>query len=476
MKFQVFKDGSTAKEMDLGGTYLFGSDGIPLRRGQVTFENGILNCDKGNIETAGMAILWPVRGYGKIMLPTTCLPERDRPYILNVELARGKLMQIVNNCEEWSLFGNNSLGLVYKDARQLFTRALQNISDPPKAAKLADDALRKAIKFSDHFTLKQADLMLKHRVNNRSISRAALGCIVDPKQVGKEEYIKTMQEIAGCAYVPVNWAEIEKSRGQYDFAKLDNCIKALIHKRFMLTVGPLLQFDKQHIPQWLIGQKASFEKIRECAYRFVYEMVERYSSVIKNWVVAGGFNCKNYFGFNFEQILEMTRAACMSAKDGDARARKIIEIHDPWGQYYATTQGTIPPLVYMDMVIQSGVNFDVFALQMDLSSTKRDMMQVSSLLDYMAPVAKTFYITSLNVPRGYANEHSQEQINSQQGQWLECLYRISLSKPLVDTVIYSLLADEPENAAGHSGLITEKLEPKDAFLRLRKLRKIICTK
>ncbi len=104
MRFQVFSKGSTVEDFALHGAYLFGSDGMAIRKAQISFTDGLLECYKPNQETAGLALLWPIEGFGRVLLPTTCLPERDEPYNLNLELARGRLMQIINKREDWSIF------------------------------------------------------------------------------------------------------------------------------------------------------------------------------------------------------------------------------------------------------------------------------------------------------------------------------------------------------------------------------------
>ena len=106
MKFQVFKNGQELKKFELCGAYLFGTDGIAVRHAKIKFKNGFIECKKPTQETAGLALVWPVNDSESILLPTTCLPERDRPYNLNVEIARAKLMQIVSKREDWSFFGN----------------------------------------------------------------------------------------------------------------------------------------------------------------------------------------------------------------------------------------------------------------------------------------------------------------------------------------------------------------------------------
>ena len=185
MKFQVFKDGKLVKDFKLCGAYLFGTDGIAIRKAKIGFKNGVITCEKSNFETAGLALLWSIDSIGKILLPTTCLPEREKPYILNVEIARAKLMQIINKCEDWSYFNNQ--GDLSEDARKLFTKAIQNISDAPLASKFADESLKKSIALSESLAVKQSINLFNKRVKNRRFGRGCLGCNLDSAFIGDEK-------------------------------------------------------------------------------------------------------------------------------------------------------------------------------------------------------------------------------------------------------------------------------------------------
>jgi hypothetical protein len=177
VEFQVFKKGKIVKDFAVHGAYIFGTDGIAVRRTQISFNNGTISCAKPNMETAGLALLWPVEGFGKVLLPTTCLPDRSRPYILNLELARAKLKQVVNKREDWSFFGGiEGLEDIAKEAQDLFIKAIQNISDTSLASKLADESLKKAMVLSESMALKQAESLFEARGKNRGFGRGCLGC------------------------------------------------------------------------------------------------------------------------------------------------------------------------------------------------------------------------------------------------------------------------------------------------------------
>lgn len=492
MKFQVFRKGEIAKDFILTGVTLFGMDRIPFRSTKfVTFQDGIIDCkERSASEPAGLSLLWPVEGFGSISLCTTRLPEREQPYILNVELARAKLMEITFKREDWSIFDQKSyLGEQAEEIQWLFIQMLENINEPGKASVLADGCLVKALKYSEQLALKYSEVIFETRLKSRSFARSSLGCIVDPKKLENKNYLKAVFELFAHISIPVEWSKIEAVKGEYDFTELDKCIEILGKKRMLICAGPLLCFEEKSLPEWLRGQ-TDFEIIREASYEFVSKVVTRYAKYVHIWLVLGGLNAYNHFAFTFEKVLEITRTACLAAREADSRSLKMIEIVCPWGEYYAHNQDTIPPLVYIDMVTQAGINYDALGVQMVFGKNVpgmqvRDMMQISAMLDRFAPIPKPLHITSFGVPdTNDAEGQGQQQAGmwykpwdqAQQAKWIEEFCKIAFSKTFVNTVTYSALADGNENVLAGGGLLTDKFQPKKAFMTMVKLQRKILQK
>lgn len=489
MKFLVYKNGQLCSDFTLSGAYLFGADLIPFRHvDAITFSDGVIECSKKSQDSAGLSLLWPVDGFGRLLLSTTRIPERQEPYILNVELARARLMQITLKREDWALFDqSDELEAQAEEAQSLFIEALQNISEPDKASVLADLALAKGLEFSEKLAARHAEQYLSLRFKNRGLGRHSLGCTVDPTLLDNERYRKWLLEMFGFITIPVNWGKIETKRGEYDFDLIDHCMDHLSGKRLALCAGPLLCFSPEMVPEWLLKEEKNFEKIRERAYEFVTKIVTRYGKYVHAWRVISGMNAVNCFGFSFEQSLEMTRTACLAAKSADSKSRKIVEIMGPWGEYYASDKTTVPPLVYADMVIQSGISFDAFGIQFHFGRDVpgmhvRDMMQISSRLDCFAAVPKAIHITGVSVPDRFGSGPNAAELAGAwrkewdpglQAEWLEQFYKVALGRPFINTVTYSHLADSPEVPVAGCGLLSEKYSPKQAFLVVAKFQKAI---
>ena len=483
----VFNKGMKALSYDLDGAYVFGSDGIAIRRVKLTFNDGVIDCKKPNKSTSGLALLWSVEGFGKLLLPTTCLPERQRPYNLNVEITRAKLMQIINKREDWSVFNSPPvLTELSEQAQDLFIKAVQNLSNPAKAAQLADESLRRAMIFSERLSIRQAESFFNAKSSGHGFSRGCLGCQLDPRRINDPAYIDGLMELFGLVLVPVRWSDVQIEKGKYEFSLIDECISVLNKKKLAICAGPLICFSPDCLPRWLLSdKKADFEKIRDSAYQFVFQLVSRYSDRIRSWIVISGLNMFNHFGFNFEQVLEITRATNMAIKSISNRVLKIIELSNPWGEYYSQLNNTIPPLVYVDMIMQSGIGFDAFGLQMRFGKNEfgmhvRDMMTISANLDRFALLGKALYITAVEVPSLLDSDKAESSgiwhskwDEELQGQWMEQFYKIALSKPFIDSVVYSNLVDNKDSIISSSGLLKENLEPKRSFMVMKKLHNVI---
>lgn len=491
MKFQVFKDGKIAKDFVPVGVTLFGADRIPFRSTKyITWQDGIIDCKARGSEPAGLSLLWPVEGFGNVMLYTTRLPERQQPYNLNVEIVRGKLMEIATKREDWAIFEQTSqLTHQAEELQKSFIEMLENMNDPAKASILADKCLTKAMLYAEQLASKYAGVLFEARLRSRGFARSSLGCKIDPDKLHDKNYLKGAFELFAHVSLPISWAKIEKEKGQYDFTELDQNMSVLGRRRLLLCAGPLLNFSPEHLPAWMKG-KHEFETIREASYEFVSKIVTRYSKYVHMWKVISGLNAQNIFKFSFERILEITRTACLAAREADNRSVKMIDIVCPWGEYYAYDSDTIPPLVYIDMVTQAGINYDALGVQILFGKDEpgmhvRDMMQISALLDKFMPLPKQVHITSFAVPdnntakgQGEKNAGVWHKAWDQdvQSQWVEEFCKIAFSKPFVNTVTYSALADSDEKQISGAGLVNDNLEPKKAFMSLAKLQRQILQK
>jgi len=282
-----------------------------------------------------------------------------------------------------------------------------------------------------------------------------------------------------------------------------------------LRGAPLLCFTERHIPDWLYIWEHDFDTIRDLAFEHVRRVINRYGQHIQTWTVIRGIHAPTCFAFSFEQLMELTRMAAALCKQVSPRGTALVELVFPFGEYYARNQRTIPPLLYADMVVQSGVSFDGFGLRFQLGAPMdgmfaRDLFAISTVLDLFAKLGKPLHITGVEVPSqtGARGESEPDQTPSSTGagywhapwnetiqaEWLQRFYEIALSKPFVESVTWESLWDSSAHSTeatgrtpkvsgmsdaasaagpGHGGLLRSDLVPKAAYKKFLEFRQSV---
>lgn len=491
LSFAVYENGQLAKNVDLDGAYVVGTDDVPLRA-EFTLDGGVIECTKRAAGPAGLAILWNVEGVGRVLVETIRVQERDHPYVLQVELARGRLLRLLHKLEEWELTDMGALAAEREQidaSRDLLIKALQADS-PADAAAIADQSLSVAMRASQRLSRLHARQLLVDRAESGVSARRFFGCSVSlapPTDLVQ----KRLSGAIDFVTLPLVWRDIEATEQSFNWRPLDAWVEALAKSKTPIHASPLLSFAEQNVPAWLYLFEHDFDTLRDLAFEHVRRVMNRYGQYINAWTAISGVHATNCFAFNFEQLIELTRMSTSLAKQMSPRGTALVEIVTPWGEYYATNQRTIPPFLYADMVIQSGVSFDAFAVRLQFGpgtngTCLRDLFQLSAMLDQFSKLGKPLHITAAEVPSEPLPQNSadsgatfdggtfcQPWSEEVQTQWLQDVVEIALSKSFVESVSWHTLADHSGMQVPSGGLLRSDLAPKKSYNKLVELRSLI---
>ncbi len=485
-KFLVFPTDNRKVPPDLHGAHLVGNDNVPIRA-DIRWEGKFIRCTPRMQDPVGLSLLWPTKGFGTIQLQTTRLPGREQPYNLHLELARHQLMRVTVKREEWGLFdysGMDEIAARIDRSRDAFIRALQEADRPAAAARHADESLAHGLWAAEEMSHFHAAIFLGRRQQTGGFGRPFLGVKIPEGGTGPEG-ARRAAEAFDFVYLPFVWRNIQPAEQAPSYEALEATVKACSAARLALRGGPLLSFGVSSVPDWMYIWENDFESIYEAAREHVERTVQRFSKQISSWVVASGVQADNVFGFSIEQTMELTRMAATVTKQVAPRSQVLIDLSQPWGEYYARNQQTVPPLLYADMAVQSGINFDGFGLQFVFGLASdgfhlRDPFQVSALIDKLANLGKPLHITAIGAPSCLAPEADAGPPGGEwhapwseavQAEWLRTLCEVALSKPYVETVCIQSLVDGPDNIIAGGGVLRADLTPKPAFTSLVELRK-----
>jgi hypothetical protein len=556
LSFAISDNPSTpaaTRDVSFKTAYLIGPDEVPVQA-DIRLTDGILRCEKRSGESAALCAQILVepseaspegRSVGLVALQTCLLPERDRPYLLSLELARHRLMLVLNKLEDWALFDLPATDPVletFERARLAFTRAVvaaggtekADARFTPETDRLGREALSLALEASELLTLRQATVQHGKRMSGELADAAAristpanaitdheaaesrnaligsvgvilpsppqVGCVVNPDQFSPALQ-KVAQACADFICLPMRWIDMEPTEGKYAFAKTDRWIEwAVRHARLPIVGGPVIEFRPRSVPDWLYIWEHDYETLRELVYEHVKNIVTRYRRTVGTWTIASGLHVNTNFSLSYEQVMDLTRMCVMVVRKLQPSARVVIEIDQPWGEYYAENPRSVPPLTYAEAISQAGIHADLFGLRVEMGQPElghgtHDLMAFSALLDRYATLERPLCISALSAPSepidaSPAGPRSRAGAPSRptepgywrtpwsaeaQCRWMTSLTAIATSKPYVHSVCWHELYDQPRSGPSTGiyradGLLTSAGQPKPALTRLAEIK------
>jgi hypothetical protein len=456
--FAIFEQSSPghsqpAKTWPLRHAHMFGADDVPIP-GEVKFdaEAGVIRCSKRTPDSSGLSLQFPIdaipgrAGAGLLTLQTCLLPERDKPYLLSLELARHRIMLILNKLEDWALFdlpASDEGMQLFEKARQAFTDAVVAQGDTAgvpaggfystKADELARLSLAYAMEAGELLTLSHAKTQFGKRMSGELAQAAArvaaptnaltdhevaesrnallgsVGVILPtPPQIGcvvsSEQFTPALQKAVqlGCDFIsmPMRWVEMEPTEGRYVFSKTDRWIEwAIRTARVPIVGGPVVDLRRGSVPEWLYIWEHDYQTLRELVYEHVKNLVTRYRRTVGTWTVVSGLHVSSNFTLSLEQVMDLTRLAVMVVRKLQPSAKVQVQIDQPWGEYFAfSNTRAMPPIMYAEMVGQAGINPDLFSLRVEMGQAEpgrstRDLMALSAMLDRFAALERPLSVT-----------------------------------------------------------------------------------
>ncbi|MEM8738635.1 MAG: endo-1,4-beta-xylanase [Planctomycetota bacterium] len=495
LKFNVYRDGEPAAAWPLRNAYLVDSEGNGVRC-TFTFEDGLIVCEKREVGTAALCLQHTAGELGELTLQTCLLPERDEPYVLSVELARHRLMTVYNKLEDWAMFELEPTHPVSKreeKARELFIEALcHQKEDPVKAAALANDSLAASLDGSEELALAHSELLLNRRKEAGALPKWPIGCGVALGQ-GDDRLRAGLAGNFDYVQLPMPWKELSPEENEYRWDAMDAWAAWAQSVRKPVIAGPVVSFEPSCLPDWLYIWEHDYDTVRDLIYEHIERVVERYKHVVSAWNIVSGLHVNSHFTFNFEQLMDLTRMSTMLVKKLHPEASVIVELRQPFGEYYASNARSIPPMMYVDLLIQSSIQFDAFGVRLPMGQAvegqyTRDLMQFSSMLDQFTGFGKQLFVT-VGAPSEpvtdmmIASSASEDPVDDNsghwrrpwspvvQGHWLEAVLQIAMSKPYVEAVCWQDFIDHPHIELPLSGLVSEDHQPKNAFKRLVHFRR-----
>jgi len=479
MRFLVSGPESLDEEV-LERIYMIGFDGL-IWRSHARLEAHILGVQRDVDDSGKLFFPWRTAGKSELVLSTCSLIQRQRPYQLEVELARGTVNSIRNQLAIWHQSGLKipvSIRTSLAEACGYFALAATAQHEPKAAVKHALRAIDVAIPVAEQ--LAECYALEAIRCRGTSMANVMFGICLGhhpPDETRTAELLSTFN----TAVVPIGWKESWPQRDQSDYAAVDRHIQWALSCDLNIFSGPLISFARHRCPTWALDLKG--EELATAILAHLRAAVVRYRDRVQLWEVAAQFNSPEVLDLSEEQRLKLVVRAVENVRQLDPRTPLVVGFDQPWGEYTAQQQSDVPPIHLADSLLRadlgiSGIVLEInygyhpggtypygpleFSRQLDRWS----LLRVPILMRISAPSAGGEDPLAASTARVSGEGNSP----ATQHNWVERFVPLMLAKNSVQVITWNELTDQQRHELPHAGLYDRFGQGKPALQALREIR------
>lgn len=467
--------------------YVAGGEEIPWRT-KARLEGELLIVERANNDSGCVSVPWMVDGQGELVLATATLMERERPYLLEVELARGLIHRVRNRLFVWQWLGMHTPDLLLEqlsDATCLFSRAATARDDLPLAGEKANAAIALALATSEELVASYAKQAINSRQQQTPVS-TLMGFNLGPK-LPSVEMRRQLVDACNIVQLPISWRAIEQSEGKRNWKQTDEQLAWSQKSGLKVAAGPLLQLDDRGIPDWMVLWDGEFENLMHVLLDHVRAVVSRYAGRVHLWHVASRVNTGKLLSLEEEQRLNLVAHALDLVRRLDPRTPTVVSFDMPWSEYLAQQADELSPIHYADALVRADLGISGFGLEINAGFTPggslhRPTFEWGRLLDQWSMWGLPLMVTLSTASSTAHDPKARKTIEAQlapgvsgdvdpQRHWAAGILPLLLARSAVQVVMWSQLTDAEPHEFPQAGLFDAQQKPKPTLGLMRDLRK-----
>ncbi len=452
----------------------------------VEVRDGRIILTKTLADSGYLLMPWPVGGFGTLVAASPTLREREEPYRLLLELARGKLNQVRTQSADWQAIGlvtphNFDRGLA--EAIRLFGKAVQ--APPAESDNLAGRVLEQSFALADLLAREFAEQLFdtRHQEEELLDTRLAARTMRGWGTQGAE-YARTFN----AAQIALRWRDVEPQESAYDWSDTDAAVAAAKAAKLPITMGPVIDLAPGMLPIWAAGWEGDLPTLAAFMCDFLETAIRRYKADVPRWVVCAGFNQADSLGLDDDERLRLAFRLFEAAGQIDPALELVLSIAQPWGDYLVKEEHTISPLTFPDDLIRTGLKVSAVELEIRIATTPRgsfprDLLDTARLINLFTvlgrPLELALSLPSSPQPDAVAAHHGQSvwapssrtgPSPEGQSEWGASFATLGLCTPHVRAVTWDHWSDADPHLTPCGGLIDAAGVPKPLLGRLRTIR------
>jgi len=432
---------------------------------------------------------WMIDGQGPCLLSTATLMERDKPYVLDVELARGLIQQIRNRLFLWEWLGlvtPENLRADLHAATREFSLAATTQKDLAESCTAANRAISKALHVSEELVAAYAGQALTSRQQQTPAS-TLMGVTLGPK-LPSVEIRRRLVEACNIIQLPIAWRSVEGSEGKRNWKQTDEQLAWCQKAGLKVAAGPLLQMDNHGIPDWMVLWDGNFDHLMHLVLEHVRAVVSRYAGRVHLWNVASRVNVGKLLSLEEDQRLHLVAHVIETVQRSDPRTPVVVSFDQPWGEYLSTKESDLAPISYADALVRADLGISGFGLEINLGfrpggSAHRPTFEYGRLLDQWSIWGMPLMVSLSTASSAEYDPKARKNIDVElptmfgptvgdpQRDWAAAILPLLLARSAVQVVLWNQLEDSEPHELPNAGLFDAQHQPKEILQLMRDLRK-----
>ncbi len=491
IKFRLASPDYPGRVGELRKAFFVGIDRSPVRL-HVDVRGDLLTCRREQPDSGRLFVPRRVEGHGTPYIGTATLAERDEPYWLDLELARGKLNDLRNQCADWKQMGLRTtveFEALLADAQHEFVKAATSGGDAESIRAHAGRAIALATTAGEVLARFYATQVLQTRLSATPRLQTELSAGVDVSS-SKAPWLNDYASAFNAARVNASWRSVAPNEGKYRWEPLDALVAKFRRFNLPITFGPLVDFRGATIPDWLSLFEGDFETLQGLILDYVAQVVTRYRGKVAHWRLFQRAGLSDALGLSEEEQIRIATQIARTTRQIDASAGLSLGVDRPWAEWLSAGDVQLGPLHLADYLVRAQLGISAVAVEIAPGYTSpgsrvRDMLEFSKLLDLYAlinvPLHIEFAFPSAAGPDATADpkvevEPSQWESGldeNEQLDWASRWVTLAASKPFVRTITWLDAADAAPKLYPHSGLFRPDGTAKPIYEWLKVFRKEI---
>jgi hypothetical protein len=455
---------------------------------KVDFEDRILSCRRQQQESGKLHIPWTIPGRGSPVVSTTSLPEREQPYILPLELARGKLAEVREQAAVWQqlrMVIPPAYTQAQQSAFQLLARASASQENLDATCHLAEESLLRSFEAADLLT---RDYIAQRRASRPVVGLTNMALLGAPLNTDllQTPIVEKLPGVLSAVAVPIEWNAIEPDEGNYSWDEVNRVMAFAGEHRLVMRGGPLVDFGPGGLPNWLKTWQNDILNLPSFVCDFVETAVSKYMGMIRNWEVAAHGNTGGALALSEDHRLAIVARILETASRTHSDGQFFIRVDQPWGEYQARGQHRLAPIQFVDALLRSnlglsGVNLEIAMGYQPAGSLNRDLFSLSRLIDLWSQLGVQLHVTlacpSSMQPDPKADADLEPTPSALTGawttesheKWMAETVALLMAKAAVTGIFFSDLSDATPHRYPNAGLFDAQGNPKPAWSRLESI-------